>query len=110
MTAPVNGSTVSGTVSMQASASDGAGVASVSFAADGVTLCSVASAPYTCAWNIASYANGSHSATATALDTAGNSASSGVTVNVQHATLDRDHLARQRRHGRQDGQHHQCQR
>ena len=85
LTAPADSITVSGAVSLQASASDNVGVTSVSFAVDGVTVCSAASSPYTCSWNTGGYSNASHPVTATARDAAGNSSASSVTVLVSNA-------------------------
>jgi hypothetical protein len=86
LTAPASGATVSGTVTLSASASDNVGVARVDFV-DGTTLVgSDASAPYTVAWNTANAANGTHTLTARAVDAAGNSATSAaVTVTVSNA-------------------------
>jgi hypothetical protein len=86
LTAPANGITVTSVVSMQASASDNVSVASVSFAVDGVPICSDASSPYTCLWNTGGSSNGSHMVTATARDAAGNSATSSASVTVGNST------------------------
>ena len=84
--APADGSTVSGTVTIAATASDNIGVASVTVLVDGTQLGSaLASAPYSVPWNTASASNGSHVITATARDAAGNLAtSSAVTVTVSN--------------------------
>ena len=51
VTAPAGGTTVSGTVTVQASASDNVGVASVQFTLDGAALGAAdTSAPYTTSW------------------------------------------------------------
>lgn len=89
MTAPTAGSTVSGTATLSANASDtGSGVQSVQFKVDGNAVGSpVTSSPYSITWNSASVANGSHTITAVATDVAGNTAtSSGVTVTVNNST------------------------
>ncbi|MGE5624314.1 MAG: Ig-like domain-containing protein [Bacillota bacterium] len=73
MTAPANGATVSGNVTVSANASDNVGVAGVQFELDGAALgAEVTSAPYSISWNSTSVANGSHSLTAVARDAAGN--------------------------------------
>ena len=83
ITSPANGSVVSQTVTVQASASAGLALAGVQFAIDGVNLGpQVTSAPYTMSWNTLQTANGSHAITAVAKDSAGNSAASSVTVTV----------------------------
>jgi hypothetical protein len=86
LTAPGDGSTVSGQVSVGASASDAGGVTSVSFAVDGTTIGTDTTAPYTATWNSTSATNASHTLTASARDTIGNTAtSSAVTVTVANA-------------------------
>ncbi len=83
VTAPANGSTVSGSVALAATASDtGSGIARVEFWADGTLLSSDSSAPYTATWNASNASDGSHSIRATAYDVAGNSAASSVSVTV----------------------------
>jgi Big-like domain-containing protein/collagenase-like protein with putative collagen-binding domain len=86
ITAPAQGATVMGTVSVTANASDNVGVASVQFQVDSANVGSLATtAPYSHSWNTTSVANGSHTLTAVAKDTAGNSTtSSGVIVTVSN--------------------------
>jgi len=83
LTAPAQGATVSGTVTMTATASDAVGVTRVEFKVDGVLKCSDTTSPYSCSWNTTTSSNGAHSASATAFDAAGNNAtdSNSVTVN-----------------------------
>jgi hypothetical protein len=85
LTAPANGSTVSGTVTVLADASDDVGVSSVQFLLDGVNLGSAdATAPYSLSWNSTSSVNGAHVLSARAVDAAGHATTSGavnVTVN-----------------------------
>jgi regulation of enolase protein 1 (concanavalin A-like superfamily) len=87
ITAPVSGATISGPVTVSASASDNVGVAGVQFKLDGANLgAEVTTSPYAISWNTASAANGSHVLTAVARDAAGNTATSAaasVTVNNQ---------------------------
>jgi hypothetical protein len=84
LTAPAAGSTVSGTVTISASASDNVGVTGVQFRLDGASLgAEDTAAPYSISWNTAA-ASGPHALTAVARDAAGNttlSAAVGVTVN-----------------------------
>jgi hypothetical protein len=84
ITAPVNGSTVSGSaVTVSANASDNVGVASVDFKVDGTTLFTDTTSPYATIWDTATAANGPHTLTALARDAAGNvTSSSGVSVTV----------------------------
>ena len=77
MTAPANGATVSGSVTVSATASDNVGVVGVQFLLDGATLgAEVTVAPYSTTWNSASSTNGTHTLTARARDAAGNSTTS----------------------------------
>lgn len=86
-TAPVNSATVSGTVAVSANASDNVKVASVRFALDGVNLGNeLTAAPYSYSWNTTSVTNGAHTLTATARDSAGNQASTSITVTVSNNT------------------------
>jgi hypothetical protein len=87
ITAPANGSTVSGTVSLTAAASDDTGVAGVQFRLDGDALgAEDVSAAFGIAWNTTTAAEGTHVLTAVARDAAGNSRTSdAVTVDVENA-------------------------
>ena len=83
LTAPTNGATVSGTVTMTASASDDVGVARVEFLVDGAVVATDTAAPWSAAWNSSAATNGGHTLAARAYDAAGNAATSagvGVTV------------------------------
>jgi len=91
LTAPTT-STVSGTVTVSASASDNVGVVGVQFLLDGANLAAEdTSAPYSVSWNTTAVANGMHTLSARARDAAGNttvSALLSVTVsNVQGSGL-----------------------
>src|SRR5438034_460314 len=87
ITSPANGATVSGTISVTASASDNVGVAGVQFKLDGANLGGEDERKtYGDCWNTTTVANGSHSLTATARDAAGNRTTSAtVTVTVSNA-------------------------
>src|SRR5437870_4525381 len=75
MTAPAAGSTVAGTVTVSASATDNVGVAGVQFKLDGANLgTEVTAAPYTTSWNTTLAAIAAHTLTAVARDAAGNTA------------------------------------
>src|ERR1051326_5249877 len=89
MTAPANGATLSGTVTLSCTAADNVGVTSVQFQCDGANVGSaLTTAPYSLAINTASYPNGSHSLTAIARDAAGNqTTSAGVTVNISNTVV-----------------------
>lgn len=84
LTAPAAGTIVSGTVMVSADANDASGIAGVQFDVDGGNL-GVADtvAPYSAAWDTSAVADGPHTLSATAQDTAGNTRkSAGVTVTV----------------------------
>src|SRR5213594_2391705 len=82
MTAPSAGSTVSGTISVSASATDNVGVVGVQFKLDGVNLgAEVLAAPYAISWATTAAVNGAHTLTAVARDAAGNTATA-VVVSV----------------------------
>lgn len=78
--------TVSGTVSVTASASDNVGVAGVQFKLNGANLgVEDTSAPYATTWNTTTSINGTYTLTATARDTSGNTTTSaGVVVTVNN--------------------------
>ena len=87
MTAPANGATVSGSVTVSANASDNVGVAGVQFMLDGAPLgAEDTAAPYSISWNSTAVPNGSHTLTAVARDAAGNKGSATpVTVTVSNS-------------------------
>ncbi len=85
LTAPADGSTVSGTVSLAASASDNVGVSKVEFYRGGTLIGTTASSPYTASWDTSAMPNGSYTVSAEAYDAAGNATTSSRTVTVQNA-------------------------
>jgi hypothetical protein len=84
LTAPANGSTVTGDVTLSANASDNTGVAGVQFKVDGSNVGSeVTTSPFSVTWDSTAIANGSHTITAVARDGSNNSTTStSVTVTV----------------------------
>ena len=88
VTSPTNNQTVSGAVVIAASASDNVGVTGVQFKLDGINLgAGLTAAPYSASWDTTQTTNGSHVLTATAVDAAGNNAtSSAITVTVNNIT------------------------
>lgn len=87
ITAPVNGQTVSNTVSITANASDNVGVTRVDFYRGTSRIFQDSSAPYSYAWDTKSVSNGGYQLTARAYDAAGNEqTSSAVNVTVSNAT------------------------
>ncbi len=87
ITSPSSGAVVSGSVSIQASATDDTGVSKVEVYR-GTTLVGIdTTAPYAAVFDTTSVANGSYTFTAKAFDTAGTSTSSSpVTVTVSNST------------------------
>jgi hypothetical protein len=85
ITAPVAGSTVSGTVTVTASASDNMAVTKVEFYLDGSLRSTATTSPYSLSWNSATAANGTHTLTSKAYDAAGNATTStGVSVTASN--------------------------
>jgi chitodextrinase len=82
VTAPADGSTVSGTVGVSATASDDTGVTKVDFLVDGSVASSSTAAPYGFSWDSTTVANGNHTLSSKAYDAAGNSATAPITVTV----------------------------
>ncbi|HET7825303.1 MAG TPA: S8 family serine peptidase [Anaeromyxobacter sp.] len=86
ITSPASGATVSGTVTIAASASDDVGVTRVEIYVDGALLATDAAAPYTASWDTTTATNASHTLTSKAYDAAGNvGTSAAVTVTVSNA-------------------------
>lgn len=85
MTAPTSGSTVSGTITLSANASDNTGVVGVQFKLNGANAGSEdTTAPYSMTWNTTTVTNGSYTLSAVARDAAGNTNTSAVTVTVNN--------------------------
>ncbi|HVM17141.1 MAG TPA: Ig-like domain-containing protein [Gaiellaceae bacterium] len=86
LTAPADGATVSGTVTLSADASDNVGVSRVEFLVNGAVVGTATSAPYSVSWDSRTVANGQATIRARATDTAGNTALSDPrSVSVQNA-------------------------
>jgi hypothetical protein len=82
---PTPGATVAGKISganCEANASDDKGIVKVVMAVDGATLNSESDAPWNCSFDSTKVSDGPHTLTATAYDTAGQSRTASVTVNV----------------------------
>jgi hypothetical protein len=86
VSAPADGATVAGTVSVTANAVDDVGVVGVQFYVDGTTLLTDdTTVPYSASWNTTATGNGSHQLTAVARDAAGHMTMAGtVTVTVSN--------------------------
>lgn len=81
LTAPAEGSTVSGTQVIAATATDNVGVSKVEFYLDDALINTDTSAPYNYTWDTRTISNGLHALSAKAFDAANNSTTSS-TVNV----------------------------
>lgn len=89
VTSPFNGATVSGAVTISATASDNVGVTRVEFWDGATKLGEDATSPYSLSWTTSSVNNGSHSLKAVVYDATGNSGTSSVvTVTVSNQTTD----------------------
>jgi Big-like domain-containing protein len=88
ITAPANGATVSGTVTVNASASDNVGVTQMQILIDGTIVASNTNATaLSFNWSTGTVANGSHTIVSKASDAAGNvGTSSTITVTVSNTT------------------------
>ncbi len=88
LTAPANGATVSGTITVSANASDNVGVTNVEFYRGTTLIGSDTSSPYSVSWNTTGVANGGYSLTSKAYDAAGNNATSAaVNVTVNNVSI-----------------------
>lgn len=94
VTSPVAGSSVSGTVNVNVSASDNIGVTKVEYYVDGVLMNSSSSSSASFSWNTATHADGSATLQSRAYDAAGNfGTSQGVLVNVANSVSTPDTAA-----------------
>ena len=86
LTAPTQGATISGVVTLSADAGDDVAVAGITFRVGAVAVGTEdTTAPYTTAWDTRSVANGSYVLSAVARDSAGQTTTSGsVTVSVDN--------------------------
>ena len=87
MTAPSEGATVSGTVAVQASATDDRGVTQVEFSVDGSSIGTDTNAAdgWSVSWNTTLVADGTHAVTARATDTLGQTGMDSNNVVVENA-------------------------
>jgi chitodextrinase len=85
LTSPSGGKTVSGTVTLSATASDNVAVTKVEFLVDGTVLSTETASPYMSAWNTSGVTDGSHTIVAEAFDAAGNNAVSSASVTVSNS-------------------------
>ena len=84
ITSPSPGATVSGTVNVTADASDDNGVDKVEFSIDGELKSTDTTSPYEYSWDTTAETEGSHSITAKAYDTIGQTATDSINVTVDN--------------------------
>ncbi len=84
ITNPAAGATLSGTVTVTANATDNLGVTKVEFKVDGVSIGVDTTAPYEASWDTTTASEGSHTISATATDTANQTASDSRAVTVDN--------------------------
>jgi hypothetical protein len=88
VTAPADGATIAGGVTISANATDNLAVDHVDFLVDGEVVGTLTSGPFNFTWDSNDVANGSHTITARAVDTAGNSAASApVSITVSNSNI-----------------------
>ena len=80
--APANNATVSGLTTCQVSAKDDKGVKQVQFFMDGTLLSTDTTSSYTCSIDNKKYTNGAHTLKAVVTDSANQTASAQITVNI----------------------------
>ncbi len=85
-TAPADGATLSGTVEVQVSASDNAGVTQVGLYVDGALYGTDSAAPYSFSVDTQLFANGGHTLLAEAADAAGNAAQASISVVISNSS------------------------
>jgi Concanavalin A-like lectin/glucanases superfamily/Bacterial Ig domain/Purple acid Phosphatase, N-terminal domain len=89
ISAPVANATVSGIITVSASATDNVRVAGVQFKLDGINLGGeISTAPFSISWNTATVANGAHTITAVARDASGNmTTASNIPIVVNNSSV-----------------------
>lgn len=86
ITNPLNGSSVSGTITISISATDNVAVSSVSLSIDGTLISTLTTSPYNFTWNSINAIDGTHAISVTAKDANNNSATSTISV-TKNATI-----------------------
>lgn len=86
ISSPGNGATLSGTVTIQASATDNVGVTQMTLLIDNQQVSSTSSSSLAYSWVSTGVANGTHTITVNASDAAGNLGTASISVNVSNST------------------------
>jgi hypothetical protein len=87
LTSPASGSTITGTIQIQGTASDNIGITNIQLFVDNQALSTSSTSPFSFTWNSLNYTNGSHTITVKASDAAGNIGSASLTVNVNNTII-----------------------
>jgi subtilisin family serine protease len=87
ISSPAGGATVSGSISVQGTATDNIGVTSIQFYVDGQVLNNGSTSPFSFALNTVNYTNGTHTIKVAASDAAGNVGSASISVNTNNQTV-----------------------
>jgi hypothetical protein len=87
---PGSGTTISGSVNVQGTASDNVGVSRLEFYVDGSLQTTGYSPSFSFPWNSSAVANGQHTLQVKAFDLAGNAGQAAFTVNVSNLTTQSD--------------------
>lgn len=88
VTSPATGSTISGSVDFSATATDNVAISKVELFVDGTLVATVQNSPYTAVLNTTTLTDGSHSLSAKAFDTSGNTATSAsVSITVSNTVI-----------------------
>ncbi len=87
ITAPGSGATIAGSVAVQGNVTAAAGLSQIQFLVDGNVAGTAYSSPYSFPWNTSSSANGNHTLTVRAYDTAKNTSQASVSVLVNNVVV-----------------------
>jgi serine protease len=84
ITSPSNSATVSGNVNIEVNATDDIGITKIDFYVDSTFIGSDTTKPYSLIWDSTTVGDGLHTISATAFDTASQSTSDSVNINVEN--------------------------
>ena len=87
ISSPANGATMSGTISVQGSATSSLSITNVQFLVDSQQVSTASASPFSFSWNSATFANGTHSLTVNAFDSSGNMGTASISVNVNNQVV-----------------------
>jgi hypothetical protein len=87
ISSPANGATMSGTISVQGSATSSLSITNVQFLVDSQQVSTASASPFSFSWNSATFANGPHTLTVNALDSSGNMGTASISVNFNNQAV-----------------------